>query len=100
MTVEDCIVCPNYVNGDNCKNCIGTMTKDTDDKKINDDITNLNAWINEDIDEWGGKSMTDTEKKEFEELKERVEALENQIRILRAEYKKLSGFNSLHQKYR
>jgi len=44
--------------------------------------------------------MTDTEKKEFEELKERVKVLENQIQTLHAEYKKLSSFNSLNQKYR
>ena len=48
----------------------------------------------------GGGSMTDTEKKEFEELKERVKVLEDQIQILHAEYKKLSGFSSLNQKYR
>ena len=44
--------------------------------------------------------MTDTEKKDFEELKERVKALENQIQILYTEYKKLTGFNSLNQKYK
>ena len=44
--------------------------------------------------------MTDTEKKDFEELKERVKALENQIQKLYTEYKKLTGFNSLNQKYK
>lgn len=44
--------------------------------------------------------MTEEEKKELEALKERVKVLENQIQILHTEYKKLSGFNSLNQKYR
>lgn len=44
--------------------------------------------------------MTDNEKKEFEELKERVKTLEAQVQILHVECKKLSGFNSLNQKYR
>lgn len=44
--------------------------------------------------------MTKEEKKELDRLKERVKVLENQMHILQTEYKKLSGFNSLNQKYR
>ena len=44
--------------------------------------------------------MTEEEKKEFEELKEKVKKLEEQIKILYMDCKKMSGFNSLNQKYR
>lgn len=40
------------------------------------------------------------EKKEFEELKEKVKNLEERMKILYMDCKKQSGFNSLNQKYR